>query len=86
MDSSDLLADLLPVGAPAAPGRSHGRALPEVPEGVNLIQSPDEKAQAALRLLTTAARQFPKTDGHPRYDPLPAQPWDKKVPKEKEDQ
>ena len=69
------------IDAAGRPERLHH--LPSDPdEKVNLIDSPDGMAQAALSLLTKAARQFPKTDGHPRYDPLPAQPWDKKAPEE----
>ncbi len=49
-------------------------------EQVNLIDAPDEKAQAALTLLGNAAKAFPQQDAAPLYHPLPAQPWDKKEP------
>lgn len=67
------------IDAEGKPERLHH--LPSDPnEAINIIENPDEPAQTALDLLTEAARQFPKTDAHPRYEPLPAQPWDKKPP------
>ncbi|MCP3918938.1 MAG: sulfatase-like hydrolase/transferase [bacterium] len=68
------------IDAAGNPERLHH--LPSDPdETANLIDRPEGKAKAALELLTEAARKFPETDGHPRYDALPAQPWDKKPPK-----
>ena len=46
-------------------------------EETNLQHTAEGKAKEALDLLTKAAAEFPSTDAHPRYDPLPAQPWDK---------
>jgi arylsulfatase A-like enzyme len=63
--------------ADGQPERLHH--LPSDPdEQVNLIDRAERQARAALDLLTEAARQFPGTDGHPRYTALPAQPWDRK--------
>jgi arylsulfatase A-like enzyme len=68
--------------AQGQPERLHH--LPTDPdEEIDLLGAPDEAAKAALELLTEAARSFPETDGHPRYDPLPPQPWDKRPPAEK---
>ena len=47
----------------------------------NLIHSSNPQIAAAQKKLTKVLQSFPKTDAHPRYDPLPAQPWDKKPPK-----
>jgi hypothetical protein len=45
-------------------------------ETVNLIESAKPEHAAALRKLAAVVESFPKTDARPRYDPLPAQPWD----------
>ncbi len=42
----------------------------------NLIASKDPAHRAALEKLTAVVESFPKRDARPRYDPLPAQPWD----------
>lgn len=55
-------------------------------EQVNLINNPDEAALAALTRLVNVAKEFPKKDGAPIYDRLPAQPWDKKEPRKKTQQ
>ena len=55
------------IDADGHPERLHH--LPSDPdEQDNLIHSSDEKAKAALSLLTNAAQQFPKTDGHPNLE------------------
>ncbi len=42
----------------------------------NLIGSSKKEHVAAKKKLTAVVDGFPKTDGRPRYDPLPPQPWD----------
>jgi arylsulfatase A-like enzyme len=42
----------------------------------NLIASKDPAHVAALEKLSAVVESFPKRDARPRYDPLPAQPWD----------
>lgn len=70
------------VDANGEPHRLHH--LPSDPdETKNLIERPGAEGEKALKLLTRAARTFPKTDAIPRYDRLPAQSWDKKPPKKK---
>ncbi len=49
----------------------------------NLIDSTDPKHVAARKKFEAVAATFPKTDGHPRYDPTPPQPWDRKPGKPK---
>ena len=67
------------IDANGQPERLHH--LPSDPEeAVNLIEDPDEAARAALELLSGVAAQFPETDGLPRYEALPPQPWDKPLP------
>ncbi len=48
-------------------------------EKTNLIDSADPKHIDALKKLKTVLDTFPKRDAHPRYDPTPSQPWDKKI-------
>jgi len=48
-------------------------------EETNLIASTKAAHRSALAKLTSAVATFPKRDGRPRYDPTPAQPWDKKA-------
>ena len=68
------------IDAKGQPERLHH--LPTDPdEQVNLIDDPDEKAKAAMKLLVNAASKFPGNDAAPRYDRLPAQAWDKKESK-----
>ncbi len=45
-------------------------------EKINLINSSDQEAQAALARLTPLIDTFPEKDNDPIYDPLPPQPWD----------
>jgi len=70
------------VDTDGAPERLHH--LPSDPgEEVNLLEASaglDGAAQAAFDLLTDAVRGLPDTDAPPRYDALPAQPWDKRPP------
>ena len=47
-------------------------------EQTNLIDSPQPEHRVALAKLSAVVAGFPKRDGRPRYDPTPAQPWDKK--------
>ena len=42
----------------------------------NLIDSTQPEHLAARRKLAAVVDGFPRTDGRPRYDPLPPQPWD----------
>ena len=42
----------------------------------NLINSSKPEHLAAKKRLSAVVEGFPKTDGRPRYDPLPPQPWD----------
>ncbi|MEQ8768792.1 MAG: sulfatase-like hydrolase/transferase [Planctomycetota bacterium] len=49
-------------------------------EETNLLGKDDPEAKAALQKLLAVAATFPKEDAHPRYDPLPPQPWDRKFP------
>ena len=42
----------------------------------NLIASKAPEHVAALAKLSAVVETFPKQDARPRYDPLPAQPWD----------
>ena len=42
----------------------------------NLIASKAPEHVAALAKLSALVESFPKQDARPRYDPLPAQPWD----------
>lgn len=70
------------IDANGKPERLHH--LPSDPdEQVNLIERPDAKGKAALRMLSKVAAGFPKTDALPRYEKLPPQPWDKKPPQKK---
>lgn len=70
------------VDAEGQPERLHH--LPSDPdEQTNLIDQAEGPAQQALDLLTEAAASFPATDAHPRYNKLPAQPWDKPPPTKK---
>ena len=48
-------------------------------EQTNLIDSNKNSHQAALKKLKAAVATFPKNDARPHYDPLPPQPWDKKI-------
>lgn len=48
-------------------------------EANNLIDSRDKQAVAALRTLNGYLAELPKEDGHPQYDPTPAQEWDLKI-------
>lgn len=43
----------------------------------NLIESPDAAHVAARQRLAGAASAWPTADARPRYEPTPAQPWDK---------
>ncbi|NRA97775.1 MAG: sulfatase-like hydrolase/transferase [Planctomycetes bacterium] len=45
----------------------------------NLMASERPDAVKARDRLVAAAATFPSRDAHPRYDPLPAQPWDRKA-------
>jgi arylsulfatase A-like enzyme len=45
-------------------------------EESNLIASKAPEHAAALAKLAAVVETFPKKDARPRYDPLPAQPWD----------
>jgi arylsulfatase A-like enzyme len=45
-------------------------------EETNLIGSEAAEHVAAREKLGSVLGQFPKQDGRPRYEPLPAQPWD----------
>jgi len=47
-------------------------------ESSNLIDSEDGQVVAARKRLEAAVATFPKRDAAPRYDPTPAQPWDRK--------
>ena len=47
-------------------------------EQTNLITSQKPAHRVALAKLSAVVDNFPKRDGRPRYDPTPAQPWDKK--------
>lgn len=44
----------------------------------NLIDSTDAAVVAARKSLEAVAARFPEVDGHPRYDPTPAQRWDRR--------
>jgi len=44
----------------------------------DLIDSRDPEVLAARRRLEAAVAGFPRRDATPRYDPTPAQPWDRK--------
>ena len=45
-------------------------------EEKNLIASKEPAHMAALKKLSQVVEGFPERDARPRYDPLPAQPWD----------
>ncbi len=45
-------------------------------EKINLINSSDPEAQAALARLVPLIETFPERDNDPIYDPLPPRPWD----------
>ena len=45
-------------------------------EKANLLDHPEPEAVAARERLEAIAREFPKKDAAPQYDPLPPQPWD----------
>ncbi|MAB91605.1 MAG: hypothetical protein CMJ90_19465 [Planctomycetes bacterium] len=61
-----------------SPTRLHDlRVDPE--EQHNLMASERPDAVKARDRLVAAAATFPARDAHPRYDPLPAQPWDRKA-------
>ncbi len=45
-------------------------------ETENLIASQEPEHKAALAKLSAVAQTMPARDARPRYDPLPAQPWD----------
>ena len=47
-------------------------------EEKNLLASTNPKHQAALRRFQAILATFPEKDAHPRYDPTPPQPWDRK--------
>ena len=49
----------------------------------NLIESSDTQAVAARKKLMAVAASFPAEDAAPRYDRLPAQPWDLKIKENK---
>ena len=46
----------------------------------NLLHAEDAEALAALEELTRVAASMPVEDAAPKYDRLPAQPWDKRIP------
>lgn len=49
----------------------------------NLIHSSNSQVVAARKKLEKVLHSFPKADARPRYDPTPAQPWDKKPSRSK---
>jgi len=53
-------------------------------ETKNLLDSADPEAVAARKKLEAVITSLPKKDGVPRYDPLPPQPWDRKIGPEKD--
>jgi hypothetical protein len=46
-------------------------------EKIDLLSSADVNVIAAKNKLIAAAASFPEKDARPKYDPTPAQPWDK---------
>lgn len=49
----------------------------------NILDSHDPVAVKAREKLVAVAKTFPEIDGRPRYDPLPPQPWDRKMGQDK---
>ncbi len=45
----------------------------------NLVEADDAALLAARKKLESVVAAFPKKDGSPRYDPTPAQSWDRKA-------
>ena len=48
-------------------------------EKTNLLDSADPKHAAARKKLEAVLATFPQKDAAPRYDPVPPQPWDRKI-------